>query len=71
VRAGEHAAHVGEILLEAALDLRQRLRVEVKVMDGDSALLENERAALTPSNRRSDRSEPHVELNGHIKQTLV
>lgn len=44
----QHRGHVLQVLLEAALDLRQSLRVEVELMDVDGTLPQDKRAALPP-----------------------
>ncbi len=45
----DHGAHVLEILLEAALDLRQRLRVRIEMMHIERTFADHERAPLPPS----------------------
>lgn len=45
----QHLSHVVEILTEAALDLGERLGVEVEVMNRDVALPEDERTTVTPA----------------------
>lgn len=51
---GEHLAHVLTVLRVPALDLRERLGVEVVVIEGEAALPRDEGAALLPARDGGD-----------------
>ena len=47
--AGEHFAYVFDVLCVAAFDLRQRLRIEIEMMERHAAFARHERTAILPT----------------------